>query len=124
MMYKKNMKTTAQKLEEAASTYKVEPVTTSEMVRTQVYLTESEHAFVQREGRRLGKPMAAVLRDWIDEKMSLPEDAWANSSLLEPPAEDFDGPEDAAINHDHYLYGGPKKYKKVKGKWVHLPMLP
>ena len=27
-------------------------------------------------------------------------------------------PEDAAINHDHYLYGTPKKYLKKRGKWV------
>ena len=30
----------------------------------------------------------------------------------------FDLPEDAAINHDHYLYGSPKKYVKAKSRWV------
>jgi hypothetical protein len=88
------------------------------MVRTQLYLTREEHAFVQQEGRRVGKPMAAVVRQWIDEKMEVQPDAWEKSGLLDPPAASFDGPKDAAINHDHYIYGGPKKYKKVKGKWV------
>lgn len=99
---------------------------TAEMVRTQIYLTSKEHDFVSGESRRLQKPMAAVIRDYIDEKMRVPEDAWANNPLLQEPAgdTDFEGREDGAINHDHYIYGGPKKYKKVKGKWALQPMLP
>lgn len=89
------------------------------MVRTQIYLTREEHAFIQNEASRLGTPMAAVIRQWIDEKMRIPEDVWADSPLLQPPAESTpDMPEDFAINHDHYLYGGAKKYVKAKGKWV------
>jgi hypothetical protein len=50
-----------------------------------------------------------------------PEPHSGQSPLLDPPAADYDGPEDAAINHDHYLYGGPKQYEKVDGKWVLQP---
>lgn len=90
------------------------------MVRTQVYLTGSEHTFLQREAARTGGTMASLIRQYIDEKMALPEDAWANNSLLDPPAEDpqGDGAEDASINLDHYLYETPKRYRKVRGKWV------
>jgi hypothetical protein len=64
--------------------------------------------------------MAAVLRSIVDEKMQLPDDAWTNNPMLRPIPKDvqFNLPEDSAINHDHYLYGTPKKYLKVKGRWV------
>ncbi len=32
--------------------------------------------------------------------------------------------EDGAINHDHYIYGAPKKWMKRKGQWVEAPPLP
>ncbi|MCI0540009.1 MAG: hypothetical protein L0Z50_32790 [Verrucomicrobiales bacterium] len=90
------------------------------MIRTQVYLTPAEYQFLQAEGERRKEPMAAVLRSIIDEKMRLPEDAWTDNPMLRPTPKDaqFELPEDAAINHDNYLYGTPKKYVKVKGRWV------
>lgn len=95
------------------------------MVRTQIYLTREEHRFLQGESTRIGQPMAAVIRGFIDEKMQIPEDAWLNNPLLEPtPMDpDYDGKEDASLNHEHYAYGAPKKYEKRKGKWVLLPPL-
>lgn len=95
------------------------------MIRTQIYLSRTEHEFVQGEAARRGQPMAAVIRGFIDEKMDIPEDVWTKNPLLDPPADpDFMGPEDGAINHDHYLYGGPKKWIKQKGEWVEAPPLP
>ncbi len=98
----------------------------SAMVRTQVYLTRAEHDFLQAESSRRGQPMAAILRAFIDEKMSVPTDAWTNNPMLRPtPAEpDWDSPADAAINHDHYLYGAPKKWIKRSGQWVEAPPVP
>ena len=95
------------------------------MVRTQVYLTRAEHDFLQNESGRRGEPMSAFLRSLIDERMSIPDDAWTNNPMLEPTPDDpdFEGREDSAINHDHYVYGGPKKYEKRKGKWALLPPL-
>jgi hypothetical protein len=121
MYMKAQTRKTASTLREESASYAVNPEPA--MVRTQLYLTKSEHCFVQAEASRLGKPMAAVIRDWIDEKIGQPEDPWTKSSLLDPPAATFKAPEDLAINHDHYLYGGPKKYAKVKGKWVLQPPL-
>jgi hypothetical protein len=96
------------------------------MVRTQVYLTRAEHEFLQAESSRRGKPMAAILRAFVDEKMAVPPDAWTNNPMLRPaPAEPgWNPPVDAAINHDHYLYGAPKKWIKVNGQWVEAPPLP
>lgn len=90
------------------------------MIRTQVYLTRAEHEFLTREGERTGQGMSAALRGIIDEKMNIPEDAWTNNPMLEPTPydPDYEGREDGSLNHDHYAYGAPKKYKKVRGKWV------
>jgi hypothetical protein len=98
----------------------------SAMVRTQIYLSRTEHEFVQHEAARRGQPMAAVIRAFIDEKMTVPDDVWMKNPLLDPPAPDpsWRGPEDGAINHDHYIYGSPKKWMRRKGQWVETPPLP
>lgn len=90
------------------------------LVRTQIYLTRAEHQFLLHEAARRGVPMAAVIRGFIDDKMKLPESAWSDNPMLSPTPGDTELqlPEDAAINHDHYLYGTPKKYVKRRGHWV------
>ncbi len=50
-----------------------EEVQTAPMVRTQIYLNREEYDFVQTEARRRNEPMAAVIRNFIDEKMEIPE---------------------------------------------------
>jgi hypothetical protein len=96
------------------------------MIRTQIYLNKEEYDFVRREASRRDEPMAAVIRGFIDAKMEIPEDAWTNNPILKPwPSDpDWESPEDGAINHDHYLSGCPKKWIKVKGKYVEAPPLP
>jgi hypothetical protein len=57
--------------------------------------------------------------------MDVPDSAWINNPLLALAADpDFVGPEDGAINHDHYIYGGPRKWMKRRGQWVEAPPLP
>ncbi len=96
------------------------------MVRTQIYLSRAEQEFVQREAARRNVPMAAVIRQFIDERMEAPDNAWTNNPMLAPSTEDPEwvGHQDAAINHDHYVYGAPKKFIKSRGKWVEAPPLP
>ena len=102
------------------------PAEASPMMRTQIYLTKSEYHFLQTEARKRKEPMAAVIRSLVDEKMALPDDVWTNNPMLRPtPVEPgWNPPEDAAINHDHYLYGSSKKWIKVKRQWVAAPPLP
>jgi hypothetical protein len=116
-------KGSAAEMKEAAVADKVQDMP---MVRTQIYLNREEYDFVQAEARRCNEPMAAVIRNFIDEKMEIPEDAWTNNPMLRPWPHDPDwkGNEDGGINHDHYLYGCPKKWIKVKGKYVEAPPLP
>jgi hypothetical protein len=115
-------KSSAMELKETALARETE----APMVRTQIYLSKEEYDFVQREASRRDRPMAAVIRSFIDEKMEIPEDAWANNPMLEPTPHDpnWKGHEDGGINHDHYVYGSPKKWIKVKGKYVEAPPLP
>jgi hypothetical protein len=90
------------------------------MVRTQIYLSRAEHEFLQREAQKHGKPMAALIRSYIDEKINMPAAAWESNPLLEPTPEDplFQGRPDSSLNHDHYAYGAPKAYAKRGSKWV------
>jgi hypothetical protein len=90
------------------------------MVRTQIYLTRAEHEFVLAEAKRKGEPMSSVIRGFIDQQMAIPEDAWTANPMLEPTPDvpGWEGREDGAINHDHYIYGAPKKYRKQGGDWV------
>jgi hypothetical protein len=109
-------------LKDAALAYEVDE---SPMIRTQIYLSKPEHEFIQGQAARQAQPMAAIIRAWIDEKMDIPESAWTDNPLLAPPADrGFVGPEDGAINHDHYVHGGPKKWVKRRGQWVEAPPLP
>lgn len=96
------------------------------MVRTQIYLSKREHDFLQAEARRRDEPMAAVIRGFIDEKMEIPDEAWTNNPMLQAAPGRAEGPghEDGGLNHDHYVYGAPKKWIKVKGKYVEAPPLP
>jgi len=103
------------------------PAATDEvMVRTQIYLTRAEHGYLQREADRQGKPMAAVIRSLIDARMTVPADAWANNPMLEatPVDPEWTGHADGAINHDHYIYGSPKRFVEAKGRWVAAEPLP
>src|SRR5258706_3684908 len=94
---------------EMKETATVDAAASEPMVRTQIYLNKHEYDFVQREASRRNEPMAAVIRELIDEKMEIPEDAWTNNPMLRPTPHDPDwkGHEDGGINHDHYLYGTP-----------------
>lgn len=123
-MYIQRMKTKRTKADEplvVGESPGVEPpVDLSAMVRTQIYLTPAEHRFLMSEASRTGETMAGMIRSYIDEKMKLPDDVWTNNPLFEPTPEDptFEGHEDASLNLDHYVYGAPKRYEKVRGKWV------
>jgi hypothetical protein len=110
-------------MKETGSTYavKAEVVPPAGMVRTQICLTPEEHQFVDSESRRKGVAMAAVIREMIEEKMRVPDEAWAKFLAPVPDDPNWEGPEDGSINHDHYIYGCPKKFVKKKGKWVPAP---
>ena len=107
-------------LRELQVPYKAKQSKVTPMIRTQIYLSQEEHNFVQLEAKRTNQPLAAVIRSFIDEKMKLPDDTWTSNPMLEPTPDfsDWEGHEDGAINHDHYVYGSSKKWAKKQGEWV------
>jgi hypothetical protein len=101
------------------------PTEEQPMIRSQIYLSRGEHEFLLNESVRTAQSMAAVIRSFVDEKMRVPDSTWANNSLLAPPADpSFSGPEDGVINHDHYVYGGPKKWARRRNQWMEAPPVP
>jgi len=120
------------RMQEAITPYRIESgdagaagdVLSEPMVRTQIYLNRTEHEFVMAEAGRRNVPMAAVIRRFIDEKMAIPEDAWADNPMLRNSDAEAAGPEDGSINHDHYVYGAPKRFEKKDGAWVEAGALP
>lgn len=93
------------------------------MIRTQIYLSRSQHEFVQAEATRRNTPMAEVIRGFIDSNMNIPEDAWATNPMLQAGDHEAAGPEDGSLNHDHYVYGAPKRFVKLGAQWIETPQL-
>ncbi|MBA3724537.1 MAG: ribbon-helix-helix protein, CopG family [Candidatus Levybacteria bacterium] len=83
------------------------------MQRTQMYLDEKLRKDLKALAKREDKSMAEVARDILQEGVEKKRSSVDNSgikimlSLLDIKAKG--GPKDLAVNHDHYLYGGPKK---------------
>ena len=78
------------------------------MHRLQISLTEEHYEFLKSESFLTGKSMAAVLRDLLDEIVSLrQQDLLANDPIWEVigVAEEVEGPTDISTNVDKYLYG-------------------
>lgn len=80
------------------------------MNRLQISLTEDQYAFLKSESFVLGKSMAAVLRDLLNQVIT----ARCNSALEADPiwqvigiGHKLDAPTDISTHIDHYLYGHP-----------------
>lgn len=91
--------------------------------RTQIYLTQEQITHLQSHGRKSGQPMAELVREAVTayltekrKKISLKDDPI--NTLVGAFASDVN---DAAVNHDHYIYGVPKKSKaEVKKIYAHI----
>jgi len=90
------------------------------MKRKQIYLTEEQERRLKELAVDRRVPEAALIREalnaFLDEHsfkgFDRMEDSplWALVGLVDSP----EGPTDGALNHDHYLYGGPKKYRMLE----------
>jgi hypothetical protein len=83
------------------------------MVRKQIYIDEDLDRGLKALAARSGKPEAvhvrAALREYIEARV--PEQAEGPDPLLRliGLVDDPEGPDDVAEQHDHYLYGAPKR---------------
>jgi plasmid stability protein len=81
----------------------------SEMHRTQINLEEWQVEALRVRARAAGCSMGALIRQLVTEYLA--PDLEERRRLLDAlviDVEDDGLPHDAAINHDHYLYGAPK----------------
>ena len=81
--------------------------------RTQIYLAKEQLADLQAQARQSGRPMAELVREAVAQYLTAKK---GRSSLRDDPINKLIGAfasdvSDAGVNHDHYLYGGPKKSK-------------
>ena len=81
----------------------------SEMHRTQINLEEWQLEALRARARAAGCSMGALIREIVTEFLSPElEERKRFLDALVIHVEDDGRPHDAAINHDHYLYGAPK----------------
>ena len=82
------------------------------MVRKQIYIDEELDEDLKVLSARTGEPEAAhvraALRGYLDAHRVPAEDADPLYDLIGMVA-DPQGPSDVAEEHDHYLYGAPKR---------------
>ena len=82
------------------------------MVRKQIYIDEELErglkALAVRTGRAEAVHVRAALREYLHERRSSPPDRDPLLALVGMVGEP-EGPEDVAEEHDHYLYGAPKR---------------
>lgn len=75
------------------------------MVRTQVLLTEHQHAALKELSRDSGVSLSALVRQALDRMLSQ-RDLSARESAVALLGAFAGGPMDVAESHDHYLWGG------------------
>lgn len=85
------------------------------MVRTQVYLPRTVYQKLQeraeREGLTLAVQIRAALEDYLDRVESETDDGVlrADDPIFQMIGMFDSGLGDLSVNHDHYLYGAPKR---------------
>jgi hypothetical protein len=79
------------------------------MKRKQLYLDEVTDRALKRLAARTGRSEAfhvrEALRRYVDVESTGDDDPF---ELIIGLVDDPEGPDDVAVNHDHYLYGAPK----------------
>ena len=79
------------------------------MKRKQLYLDEATDRALKRLAARTGRSEAShvreALRAYVEREQGVDDDPF---ELIIGLVDDPDGPDDVAVNHDHYLYGAPK----------------
>lgn len=81
------------------------------MIRTQVYIPEEVHRKLGRLAEQKARPMAEIVRDFIDEGLQKiqTEDYSGKKTLLAIANMKLKGKDtNLSQNIDHYLYGAPK----------------
>lgn len=92
---------------------------TETMIRTQVYLPRRIHEKLRQRAEQHGLTLAvqirAALEDYLDRVEAQEDDGilHADDPIFQM-AGIFSGPGDLSVNHDHYLYGAPRRDLSVE----------
>ena len=79
------------------------------MKRKQLYLEEETDRALKRLAARTGRSEAFHVREALRRYLDKPREEEEDPLLrLIGLVNDPEGPDDVAVNHDHYLYGAPK----------------
>jgi Ribbon-helix-helix protein, copG family len=79
------------------------------MKRKQLYLEEETDRALKRLAARTGRSEAFHVREALRRYLDRPVNEEDDPILrLVGLVDDPEGPDDVAVNHDHYLYGAPK----------------
>jgi len=85
------------------------------MVRTQVYLPRGIYDDLQARAKKQGITMAVQIREALEDYLDRAEIEGddgilrADDPIFKMSGMYSSGVSDTAINHDHYLYGSPKR---------------
>jgi hypothetical protein len=77
--------------------------------RTQIYLEEDLDRDLRKVAAAEGRSAAAIIRDAVRRYLRDARQGGPYDALLDIVGRFSGGPGDAAVEHDHYLYGAPKK---------------
>jgi hypothetical protein len=84
------------------------------MVRTQISLTQEQHAAVHALAERRGESMSAIIRDAVDRLVS--QSQMSAAEVLLEFAGTFEplDPDEPWVDHDTYLYGPDVRERQPK----------
>lgn len=78
--------------------------------RTQVYFPKELYRRLEKKAKKESKSSAAVIREAVERYLEQEREIdWDNDPLFKAAGFIKSGVTDMSINHDHYLYGMPKK---------------
>lgn len=90
------------------------------MRRTQLYLDDETHRLAAWQARMIGSSVSEVIRlsirHYVEKKPRRTKKElldWLSDFHKKYPTPPG-SPTDLALEHDHYLYGTPKKYENIK----------
>ncbi|MBL7075115.1 hypothetical protein ISS37_07750 [candidate division KSB1 bacterium] len=83
-------------------------------IRTQIYLGHLQHRLLREKAKETNKKMAELVREAISEYLGISAKEGQHILAEDDPIWNIvgmanSGITDGSINHDHYLYGAPKK---------------
>lgn len=81
------------------------------MIRKQVYLTRENEKDLKKHSKKLRTSEAFLIREAIYHYCRSLEKRENSHPLDAVIGISANGRKDGSINHDHYLYGAPKKWK-------------